>query len=1041
MEINMKISEQTIRRLCSPVIYKRGVEYFNEGRVHLKKKEQQSVTAVIDGEAVYSTSIKFSDEGSVDYCFCTCPYFETMGSVCKHIVAAALQFKSELEGIPKSTDENERISSEFLTEFIKRNEQQFAVPVKFEICLRKNDKSDVGCGIRIFIADTLIENPEDFLECCVERRLFKTGKKYEFIPGNDTFTEAEWSIISVLAESYESRKVRSEYYIKVLGEIPVGGKSAERIVALISQTDYNIVMDRVDLGRVPVIVGNPEIFIDISAMFNEITVFSPDYGTSITPSGSVFYYEGALYITDVQWINVFMPLYHAFDTDKRTQITFKNKNALSFASNVLPDMKKLSGIVTEGLDEYIINERPEFTVFIDYSNMNIRCKLKASYGTVSLSLPENDSQGEYIVVRDVQAENELIDLFSDFSFSSGYYHGKDSDVIFDFITNRMPKLKKKYDVLVSDAFSELKLKSEIGISAQIMYNPDINLLEAVPDIKLSSEEIREIYNAIEFKKKFYRSMSGEFYNLDTVKNELKLFDFVAGKHSGESVQLPKYNILYLYAAAEAYGKEKINCSEEVSEYVEKLKNVKAVIPDELKNTLRDYQKTGMDWMKQLSMLGFGGILADDMGLGKTVQMLAFLYGEKREKPALIVTPAALTYNWLHEVNKFLPSASVIIIDGTKEERLEKINKINEYDFVVVSYTLLRRDIDEYNKLRFSFCVLDEAQAIKNPGTMNAKSVKSIKAECRFALTGTPIENSLRELWSIFDFLIPGYLGSFQEFHTDYEVPAVKEGDDEAISALKTKIKPFILRRMKKDVLSELPDKIEEVVYAKMTEEQEKVYVAYRAIAKDKAEEAIGVSGKANIEVLTLLLRLRQISCHPSLFDSAYKKESGKLNLLYEQLETAIASGHRILVFSQFTSMLSIISAGLRERGITYFYIDGATPAQKRIEYADGFNAGKNDVFLISLKAGGTGLNLTGADTVIHYDPWWNPAVTDQASDRAYRIGQTKNVHVIRLASENSIESKIIQLQEKKRSLAKDIININSESLTGLSNEEILSLFD
>ena len=406
----------------------------------------------------------------------------------------------------------------------------------------------------------------------------------------------------------------------------------------------------------------------------------------------------------------------------------------------------------------------------------------------------------------------------------------------------------------------------------------------------------------------------------------------------------------------------------LKKYIEEIKNIEPVIPSEVSDILRGYQKDGMAWLSQLSYLGFGGILADDMGLGKTLQVIAYIHGIKPEKPTLIVAPSALTYNWLSEINKFTPNAKTIIVDGAKEDREKLIQTISEYEFVITSYPLLRRDIAHYKEFEFSYCFIDEAQHIKNPKTMNARSVKKINAEHKFALTGTPIENSLLELWSIFDFVMPGYLYSAHEFRNRYEMPLVKDGDKMTADSFRARIKPFMLRRMKNDVLNELPEKIENTMYAELTGEQKKMYTSYLALAKNQTLALLGEGGQGKMRILTLLMRLRQICCHPTLFDENYDKDSGKLDLLMELVTNAVESGHRILVFSQFTSMLSIIRESLKNVGIDSFYLDGKTPSYERAELSDRFNGGENNVFLISLKAGGVGLNLTGADTVIHYEP-------------------------------------------------------------------------
>ena len=517
-------------------------------------------------------------------------------------------------------------------------------------------------------------------------------------------------------------------------------------------------------------------------------------------------------------------------------------------------------------------------------------------------------------------------------------------------------------------------------------------------------------------------------------NLLNQLDFTYEDLRNGSKTIPKYHALYLNSLGS------VRKNDSFKKYISEVKNKKPQIPAGLENVLREYQKDGMEWLTQLSYLGFGGILADDMGLGKTLQVIAYIHGIKPDKPTLIVAPSALTYNWQSEINKFTPDAASIIIDGPKEERARLIEGIDDYEFVITSYPILRRDIALYQERKFAYCFIDEAQHIKNPRTMSARSVKKINAEHKFALTGTPIENSLMELWSIFDFIMPGYLYSAHEFRSRYETPLVKDGDSMTADSFRARIKPFMMRRMKQDVLKELPEKIENTIYAELTNEQKDMYSAYLAVAKNKTMELLSEGGQGRMRILSLIMRLRQICCHPVLFDENYSKDSGKLNLLMELIGNAADSGHRILVFSQFTSMLGIIQEKLKEAGIEYFYLDGQTPSYERAELTDRFNGGERDVFLISLKAGGVGLNLTGADTVIHYDPWWNPAVMDQASDRAYRIGQTKAVQVIRLAAKGTIEEKIIKLQESKRRMADDIVRVNTDTFGSLSDSDILSLF-
>lgn len=436
--------------------------------------------------------------------------------------------------------------------------------------------------------------------------------------------------------------------------------------------------------------------------------------------------------------------------------------------------------------------------------------------------------------------------------------------------------------------------------------------------------------------------------------------------------------------------------------------------------------------------------------GKTLQMLAVILEYVNEegenaKPSLVVCPSSLTLNWLGECAKFTPTLKACVISGSAQEREKKISKIEAYNLVITSYDSLKRDIEIYTQkaYQFKYMIADEAQYIKNNNTQNAKAIKQIMASTKFASTGTPIENSLSELWSIFDYIMPGYLFKYRKFKELYETPIVKENNQAVMHQLKRMIEPFILRRIKKEVLTELPDKTVTILYNEMQEEQQKVYLSYLAKAKKEVAEEIDANGFENsqIKILALLMRLRQICCHPSLFLEDYKGESSKLTQCMEVMEDAIASGHKILLFSGYTSMFDMIEKEIKNKGISYLKLTGQTKVADRINLVDKFNEDENiKVFLISLKAGGTGLNLTGADMVIHYDPWWNVSSENQATDRTYRIGQKNNVQVYKLITKNSIEEKIYELQQKKAKLIDNMLSTQNTFINQLSKEDIMELF-
>lgn len=516
------------------------------------------------------------------------------------------------------------------------------------------------------------------------------------------------------------------------------------------------------------------------------------------------------------------------------------------------------------------------------------------------------------------------------------------------------------------------------------------------------------------------------------------------------LQIPAYRMLYLDSLQ---NKKSLHTdySEEfkktVGSYRTAIGNIDDInVPSTLADIMRDYQKYGFRWLKTICTYKFGGILADDMGLGKTVQAISLMLDEKersdRHVTNLIVCPSSLVLNWENEIAKFAPQLRVISVMGTAAARAKLFDKIlsEEYDAVITSYTLLARDIDKYENLRFRLHFIDEAQYIKNHNTQASKAVKAIRSEIRFALTGTPVENSLAELWSIFDFIMPGYLFGYTYFKRTFEEPIITKKSENTTQSLQSSVAPFILRRLKKEVLNELPEKTETVLLSDMTGKQHKLYTALAATLKSSVGEGFGGNQKEHIEILAMLTRLRQICCDPHLVYENYTDKSAKLEQCIELLESCADSGHKILLFSQFTSMMDIISQRLREKNISFYTLKGSTKPKDRIRMVNEFNENDVKVFLISLKAGGTGLNLTGADIVIHYDPWWNVSAENQASDRVYRIGQKKNVQIYKLIARHSIEENILKLQQNKSELSNMIYDEKAD-ITKMSAEDILKILE
>lgn len=1037
----MMINEDEIKRISSLNIYKRGLEYLKKGRIHIKTREESGITAIADGENVYSIRINF-DGDRVKDAFCTCTYCKTMGTSCKHIVATLKKRQAELLEKDILKDKNDDLAQFLCSQFADKCFSKNRLNMRFIFSVNTDAERKCSYGVEIFCGFDEVKSVgriDEFLESYIEEKDFKISKHTSVNSSKYSLLENEKEVLDILCEAYQNRLTDSGYTPRI-SRVYISSATAKRILPYLLKCDCSYYYNSIQLKDYRVIEENPDILIDINATDNEISLNVSESGTALFPDGSWYLYDGCFYHTKEEWRAWFMPIYNSLMTESRTQIDFKDSARIDFATYVYPKIRDKQGVVTTGVDSILINEKPEFSVYLDSDKGQVSAVLTARYGAIDIRIPDKSYNSEKIVIRDIELEEKLLSFFERFAYSDGVYTLSEASEIYAFITRTVNKLSDISKLYISDSFEKLLSKKNARIEANVKYKKEIDLLEVGFETELSTDEIYGVLNAVRLKEKFYRLKDGSFIALDNEDAQgYKLFDglnFQEKDIKASKKYVSKYYLLYLDVLK---NEGLVSSDSSFDELISEIKNISSDIPCYLINVLRDYQVKGVNWMKQLSALGFGGILADDMGLGKTLEVIAFVMSEKRDRPVLVVSPSSLVYNWINEINKFAPLAKAKIIDGTREERESSLEDIDDYDFIITSYPLIRRDISLYSDIEFSYMFIDESQNIKNPDTMSAKAVKKINAGRKFALSGTPVENNLMELWSVFDFVMKGYLNSKREFAKLYEgIKSADENSDE-LEELRKKIKPLVLRRLKTDVLNELPEKIENTIYCDLVPEQKKLYGAFLAAAKNEVSELINTRD-GGMKILTILLRLRQICCHPALFDLNYKKESGKLMLLLELIDSAISQGHRILVFSQFTSMLDLIRQELKKREINYFFIDGKTAPMLRTKMAERFNNGEKELFLISLKAGGTGLNLVGADMVIHYDPWWNPAVMLQATDRAHRLGQTKPVQVIKLASRGTIEEQILKLQESKQNLADSIIKKNELTISGLTKDEILSLF-
>ncbi|WP_333652914.1 DEAD/DEAH box helicase [Lacrimispora sp.] len=676
-----------------------------------------------------------------------------------------------------------------------------------------------------------------------------------------------------------------------------------------------------------------------------------------------------------------------------------------------------------------------------------------SYGDYSFQ-PVEDEKLPRTVCRDVPGEfriSQLITRYFKYKEQESLYPviRDDEDGVYRLLSEGMSEFMALGEVYFSESFKSLKVLPPPKVSIGIRSSG--NWLELQVDTAgLSAAELSGLLAGYNRKKKYYRLKNGEFISLDdnglmTVAKLVEGLSIGRSDLEGKAVRLPKYRALYLDSLLKEGSGITLYRDQLYKAVVRGMKSVEDSdfeVPASLSQILRGYQKTGYRWLKTLDSYSFGGILADDMGLGKTIQIIALLLDEAAKEEhttSLIICPASLVYNWENEFCIYAPSLKVRTVTGTAQEREALLAHTEEADVLITSYDLLKRDRDIYKDKTFRFQVIDEAQYIKNASTQSARAVKSIDAGCRFALTGTPIENRLSELWSIFDFLMPGFLFSYQRFKKQYESPIVKEQDVSALEELHRLIGPFLLRRLKRDVLKELPDKMETVIYSAFDKEQQALYGANALRLKEELETMESQTGRDHIQILAELTRLRQICCDPHLCYENYKGDSAKLETCIDLVRNGVEGGHKILLFSQFTSMLEIIEERLKKENIPYYMLTGATPKEERLRMVNSFKNDQVPLFLISLKAGGTGLNLTSADVVIHYDPWWNVAAQNQATDRAHRIGQEKQVSVFKLIAKGTIEENILKLQESKKDLADQIIAEGTISLSSLTKDDLMEL--
>ncbi|MDI3534943.1 MAG: hypothetical protein PWQ82_1308 [Thermosediminibacterales bacterium] len=1060
-----------LKSFAGSKIFHRGVQYYQDGLIEdyavfvkdTLSGRRYSIEACVIGTAVYEVNVEILVENGqvrIDELYCTCPY--DWGPVCKHEVAVLYKFFNEnyriIEKKPKSKGfnsykaEQERINL-FQYEKLKSIIDSERLPeVEFKYYI-KGLLSDSMRNFRLTIdSDGLTESE---LNIIIDYILDGYAYGYGIKEIRDRISINDMAAIEYLCNTQTSktRTPKSVLFPKTSGNFNFICKLIREGEVFFEETG-----ERASVGEtisLPLVISGDE---------NEIVIDMKDIGYRIYGQ----------YYADVAWTVIDNKLHkvnmrHRYNLPLVIPIPESKKGEFLF--KIIPELKqKLNAEINIKTPDYrLIVREPEIRLDFDYMDGVITCQAEAVIDNktvtgIELLNPElsedsysRSEEDELLWYKDdMEQLRKLINFLeeNEFMLTNQRFVIKNHSDIQNFITDGFLRIPEEWEVKTSDAFKELEV-------VPVKLEPKIELdTEGIDwfEFKITYNLGGKTYTRKQLLKMLKTNRRGEKYlhvgnsyfvvQSDGSEDDIieRVLDMAEEKKDGSYrsrfFNLMYYNDLFARMGIEIKGDGIYN---QLKEDISRQKLVESVdVPEEVKNVLRKYQLQGYYWLKFLNKYRFGGILADDMGLGKTIQALTLLKSVSNNKPSLVVCPRTLIYNWAGEIEKFFPKTKYLVYHGSPDERAEMRKKFNEHEIIITSYDTVSRDINKLSKFGFNYCVLDEAQHIKNHKTRRSKNLKKINADYRLALTGTPLENSVSELWSVFDFLMSGYLGSYNEFSRRYLTPINKKNDKSKLVELKQRVAPFILRRTKNEVLRELPEKVELINKVYMTKLQEDTYKTILEQVRTDLFKTINEKGfeKARINVLAALTKLRMACNHPRLVLNSVdeKTTSGKIEGLMEIVEETIAGGHKIIIFSQFVKMLKIIEEQFKQTGLKYEYLDGST--RNRMERVRRFNEDETvKAFLISLKAGGTGLNLTSADIVIHVDPWWNPMVERQATDRAHRIGQEKKVMVYKLITAGSIEEKMLKLQEKKNNLFKAVVENNQNQVFNLTWEDIKELFE
>ncbi|WP_117169507.1 DEAD/DEAH box helicase [Paraliobacillus sediminis] len=1058
--MNLKLNRKIIEERCGELSYKSGNSFYRANKVKIETSTSNGCKAIVIGkESFYVDIEKKSNEGFQSSC--SCPKLASYAFDCQHVAAVLIAIK-ELQHKTKDSDTSSKLSNGLLEIFNQSTSRTSGQQLHFEnrkvidvafICKPiKLDEKNYLLTVEVKLNEESVLDIRTFLTHLQEGRPYKISSGFIFDLHEHCFNQETDSVVQLLIQIMGDERL----YLEGLSRKSIDKVGKQQM--LIPASMWTKLL--------PLLINVPEITIHYkSAIYQGIKLTveqlpltfelteTIEEGYQLTVSGlenmvvflsyKMIFYDGKFAKLNQQHTKQLVELKRMLDGSNTNEIGIPKQQVNFFLEKVVPGLKGLGKVnITKELQQKVTPVPLIAKLYLDRVKNRLLAGLEFHYENSVINPLENSEPTIHTMfIRDEEKEEQILQIMENSLFAtteSGYVLYNE-ELEYDFLYYKLPELQRLAHVYTTTAIRNRIVTSNNFPKIRVKFKRErTNWLEfkfemdGIPD-----DEIRDLLEAIEEKRKYYRLQNGGLLALNTREFE-EIHRFLQGlppQRTGDLVDgltLPIEKYMEILDSVESSNTFLVEDS--FRHFLNTIENPESKtfdVPKNLEPILRDYQVEGFQWLKTLANYGFGGILADDMGLGKTIQSITFILSEltsirEHKQPVLIICPSSVTYNWLNELSKFGSELKVVVIDGNRNKRLKQLKLLTEMDVIITSYPILRQDVQHFEKNVFHTVFFDEAQAFKNPITQTARSVKRIQANHKFALTGTPVENTIEELWAIFHVIFPDLFLGLKEYSTLSR------------KTIARRARPFLLRRLKTTVLKELPKKTETLESTELLSEQKKLYAAYLAkLRHDTLKHLDKATFRKNkIRILAGLTRLRQICCHPSLFIDDYTGTSAKFEQLLTMIEEIKQSGRRVLIFSQFTKMLDLIGRELTKREHAFFYLDGKTPAEERLNICNHFNDGVRDIFLISMKAGGQGLNLTGADTVIFYDSWWNPAVEEQAADRAYRFGQTRDVQVIKLVAKGTIEEKMHALQDKKRDLIGEIIDPEEQVSSIITEQDI-----